>query len=107
MPPHPDLVLPVLRPSRTRGEVGSWMRDESAITRMEARLKPCRHVALGEYHGYGADTCTPERWFYVDEHARCLREWLADLPRDVAERIAWRTVDTLFTFTSMRARLAP
>jgi len=53
----------------------------------------------------GTDTFTPERWFYVVEHARWSREWLADLPRDVAERIAWRNGETLFA--SMRQRLAP
>ncbi len=205
----PDLVLPVLRPYRTRGEIGSWMHDASVVTHLESRLKQYRYVALGEYHVYGADadlpvvrrvvqlarehqlylhshadadaierqfrqdpqarilwahagfespdkvremlrrhknlwcdlafrndhatvdqdggkvdagwreaflefpdrflvgtdTYTPERWHYVVEHARWSREWLADLPRDVAERIAWRNGDALFT--AMRARLAP
>lgn len=27
----PDLVLPVLRPYRSRGEIGSWMRDDSVL----------------------------------------------------------------------------
>ncbi len=193
----PDLVLPVLRPYRTRGEIGSWMHDGSVVTHMEARLKKYRYVALGEYHIYGADadlpvvrrvvqlarehqlflhahsdaeaierqfkqdpnarilsahaafdspervrqmlrqhknlwcdlafrsdhasggqvapnwraaflefpdrflvgtdTFTPERWYYVPEHARWSREWLADLPRDVAERIAYRNGDALFS----------
>ena len=192
----PDLVLPVLRPYRTRGEIGSWMHDGSVITHMEARLKQYRYVALGEYHVYGADadlpvvrrvvelarerklflhshsdadaierqfkqdpdarilwahsgfeppesvremlrrhgrlwcdlafrsehasagkvdagwraaflefpdrflvgtdTFTPERWYYVVEHAKWSRQWLADLPRDVAERIAWRNGESLF-----------
>ena len=192
----PDLVLPVLRPYRTRGEIGSWMHDTSVITHMEARLKQYRYVALGEYHVYGpdadlpvvrrvvelarerklflhshsdadaierqflqdpgarilwahagfeppekvrellrrhgrlwcdlafrsehatagkvdagwraaflefpdrflvgTDTFTPERWYYVVEHAKWSRQWLADLPRDVAERIAWRNGETLF-----------
>jgi hypothetical protein len=193
----PDLVLPVLRPYRTRGEIGSWMHDSSVITHMETRLKKYRYVALGEYHIYGADadlpvvrrlvqlarenklflhahsdaeaierqfkqdpnarilwahsgfespervrqmlrqhrnlwcdlafrsehasggkvdagwraaflefpdrfllgtdTFTPERWYYVPEQARWSREWLADLPRDVAERIAYRNGDALFS----------
>jgi hypothetical protein len=192
----PDLVLPVLRPYRTRGEIGSWMHDTSVLTHMEARLKQYRYVALGEYHVYGADadlpvvrrvvqmarerklflhshsdadaierqfrqdpqarilwahsgfeppekvremlrrhdrlwcdlafrsehasggkvdagwraaflefpdrfvvgtdTFTPERWYYVVEHANWSRQWLADLPREVAERIAWRNGETLF-----------
>ena len=44
----------------------------------------------------GTDTFTPERWFYVEEHARWTRAWLADLPRDLAERIAWRNAEALF-----------
>jgi hypothetical protein len=38
----------------------------------------------------GTDTFVPERWHYVTEHAAWARGWLADLPREVAERIAWR-----------------
>ena len=44
----------------------------------------------------GTDTYTPERWHYVPEHAAWSRAWLADLPRDVAERIAWKNGETLF-----------
>ena len=45
----------------------------------------------------GTDTYTPERWYYVVEHARWSRQWLADLPRDVAERIGWKNGESLFT----------
>ncbi len=193
----PDLVLPVLRPYRTRGEIGSWMHDSSVVAHLEERLARYRYVAIGEYHVYGpdadlpvvrrvvqlarehqvflhshsdadaiarqfrqdpqarilwahsgfdapdkvremlrqfprlwcdlafrsdhatgskvdaawraaflefpdrfllgTDTFTPERWYYVPEHARWSRQWLADLPADVAERIAWRNGETLFT----------
>ncbi len=196
----PDLVLPALRPYRTRGEIGRWMHDESIVGHLEARLARHRYVAIGEYHLYGADaelpvprrvvqlarehrlhlhshsdaeaidrqfaqdpqarilwahagfdtpdhvramlrkhrhlwcdlafrsdhasvsagrgtvdpgwreaflefpdrfmvgtdTFTPERWFYVVEHARWSRAWLADLPSAVAEGIAWRNGETLF-----------
>jgi hypothetical protein len=44
----------------------------------------------------GTDSFTPERWHYVGEHADWSRKWLADLPRDVAERIAWKNGETLF-----------
>jgi hypothetical protein len=44
----------------------------------------------------GTDTFTPERWFYVVEHANWSRAWLADLPREVAENIAWRNGERLF-----------
>jgi hypothetical protein len=192
----PDLVLPSLRPYRTRGEIGSWMHDASVIPHLEARLAKYRYVAIGEYHVYGADaetpvvrrvvelarqhklflhshsdadaierqfrqdpqarilwahagfdrpervrellrrypnlwcdlafrsdhasggkvdpawreaflefpdrflvgtdTFTPERWHYVVEHARWSREWLADLPRPVAEQIGWKNGERLF-----------
>jgi len=201
----PDLVLPSLRPYRTRGEIGSWMHDASVVEHLESRLKRYRYVAIGEYHIYGADadlpvmrrvvqlarehklflhshsdaeaierqfrqdpearilwahagfdapekvremlrkhknlwcdlafrsdhatmgkvdaawreaflefpdrfmvgtdTFTPERWFYVVEHARWSRQWLADLPPEVAERIAWKNGDALFG--AMLARRGP
>lgn len=44
----------------------------------------------------GTDTFTPERWYYVVEHAHWTRAWLSDLPRDVAERIAYRNGEALF-----------
>jgi hypothetical protein len=193
----PDLVLPVLRPYRTRGEISTWVNDSSVITHMEQRLKQYRYVGLGEYHVYGADadlpvvrrvvqlarehklflhshsdadaierqfkqdpyarilwahsgfdapdkvramlrqhknlwcdlafrsdhasngkvdpawraaflefpdrfmvgtdTFTPERWYYVVEHANWSRQWLADLPTDVAERLAWKNGEALFS----------
>ena len=45
----------------------------------------------------GTDTYTPERWYYVGEHARWSRQWLADLPPEVAERIAWKNGEAIFT----------
>jgi hypothetical protein len=45
----------------------------------------------------GTDTYTPERWHFVGEHARWSREWLADLPVEVAERIAFRNGEALFS----------
>ena len=35
----PDLIVPVLRPYRARGETGSWTRDPTIIQHVEARLK--------------------------------------------------------------------
>ena len=53
----------------------------------------------------GTDTFTPERWSYVVEHARWARQWLAQLPPAVAERIAHRNGEALFAATaSPRAR---
>jgi hypothetical protein len=192
----PDLVLPELRPYRTRGEIGTWVRDETLIPYLQERLSKYKYVAIGEFHLYGADadlpvprrmvqlakkfnlflhahsdvdaverlfrqwpqarilwahagferpervaemlrkhrnlwcdlafrtdqasgdkvdaawrsvflqfperfmvgtdSFTPERWHYIPEHAEWSRRWLADLPRDVAERIAWKNGETVF-----------
>jgi len=43
----------------------------------------------------GTDTFTPERLHYIPVHADGARTWLADLPRDLAERIAWRNAQDL------------
>jgi predicted TIM-barrel fold metal-dependent hydrolase len=44
----------------------------------------------------GTDTYVPERWHYVTEHAAFSRAWLADLPADIAQRIAWKNAEALF-----------
>ena len=43
----------------------------------------------------GTDTFAPERWFYVVEHATWSRQWLQDLPKSLAENIAWRNAMAL------------
>lgn len=192
----PDLIVPSLRPYRSRADIGTWVRDDAIIDYVEQRLKKYRYAAIGEFHLYGADadlpvprrmvqlarqyrlylhahsdidaierlfrqdpaarilwahsgferpgevremlrrhknlwcdlafrtdhvvggkaspewralfvefsdrfmlgtdTYVPERWHYVGEHANWARGWLADLPPDAAERIAWRNGEALF-----------
>lgn len=55
----PDLILPSLRPYRSRGEISSWMRDDSVVGYLEQRLARHRYVAIGEFHLYGADAELP------------------------------------------------
>ena len=192
----PDLIVPELRPYRSRGELGTWARDPSVVPFLEDLLAKRRYVAIGEFHIYGddadlpnmrrivelarqhglflhshsdaaavaihfqqdpnarvlwahsgferpekvremlrryptlwcdlafltshasngkvapgwreaflefpdrfvvgTDTFTPERWHYVVEHARWSRQWLSDLPPDVARKIAYENGDRLF-----------
>ena len=192
----PDLVITELRPYRSRGEIGTWARDDSVPGYLEERLAKHSYTGIGEFHLFGADadlpvprrmvelarkhglylhahsdadavdrlfaqwpqakilwahsgfeppeqvagmlrkhanlwcdlafrtdhasggkvdpdwrtlflefpdrfmvgtdSFTPERWHYVAEHARWSREWLADLPREVAENIAWKNGERLF-----------
>jgi len=201
----PDLIVPSLRPYRTRGEIGTWVRDETVIPHLESRLAKHRYVAIGEFHVYGADadlpvmrrvvelarrdglllhlhgdadavervfrqdpgarilwahagfaspadvratlrrhpmlwadlafrsdpatdgrvaaewrdaftefparfmlgtdTFSPERWWYVPEHAAWARRWLADLPAGLAEGIAWRNAEAMLA--ARRPPIAP
>jgi len=55
----PDLILPSLRPYRSRGDISTWVRDETVVPYLEDRLKRHRYVAIGEYHVYGADADLP------------------------------------------------
>jgi hypothetical protein len=55
----PDLVVPVLRPYRRRGETGSWVRDPSVIAHVEGRLKANTYAGIGEFHVFGADADLP------------------------------------------------
>lgn len=192
----PGVIVPELRPYRSRGELSTWAKDPTVLPFLEDLLSKRKYVAIGEFHIYGADadlpnmrgivqlakkygmflhshsdadavvrhfqqdpdakvlwahsgferpekvremlrryprlTCdlafltahasngkvapawreaflefpdrfvvgtdtfTPERWHYVIEHARWSRAWLADLPPDVARKIAYENGDRLF-----------
>lgn len=43
----------------------------------------------------GTDTFAPERWYYIGEHASFSRTWLASLPADLAEKIAYRNAEAM------------
>src|SRR5688572_6887877 len=55
----PDLILPSLRTYRTRGDIGTWFKDEGVATYLQERLKKYRYVAIGEFHVFGADADAP------------------------------------------------
>ena len=192
----PDLIIPELRPYRNRGEIGTWVRDESIVPHVEERLRRHRYVAIGEFHVFGSDadlpvvrrmvqlarqykifihihsdadavervfrqdpgarllwahagfdrpervkemllkhknlwcdlawrqdhapegkldpewrkvflelperfmvgtdTPSPQRWYFIEEHARLARLWLSELPHEVAEKIGWRNGEAVF-----------
>ncbi len=191
----PDLIVPVLRPYRRRGELSTWLHDDTVPDMLESLLEKGTYAGIGEFHVYGedvelpvvarvidlakqhsiflhahsdadavkrifaqdpqarvlwahsgfsqpkqvgemlktypnlwcdlafrsehardgrldgrwrslfenypkrfmigTDTYTPERWFYVEEHANWSRQWLAELPQELRLNIAWRNADTL------------
>lgn len=191
----PELIVPVLRPYRKRGETGTWHNDPTVGDMVADLLAKNRYAGIGEFHVYGedvekpvvrrvvqlakqygiflhahsdaeavdrifaqnpearvlwahsgfdypedvaamlakhknlwsdlafrsehggggkvdpewrkafmafpdrfmigTDTFTPERWFYVVDHADWSRAWLADLPLDVAAKIGHQNARAL------------
>ncbi|MCP4877100.1 MAG: amidohydrolase family protein [Gammaproteobacteria bacterium] len=49
----PDLVVPVLRPYRKRGELSSWIHDDSVKGMLSDRLEAHRYAGIGEFHADG------------------------------------------------------
>lgn len=191
----PDLVIPVLRPYRKRGETHTWAKDETVVQMLEQKLDQGNYLGIGEFHiwredarlpvmqqvvqiakqrglmlhahsdivaleilfeldpnaiilwahagfadppdirrfldqyptlwaelsfrtehglgGFidpewellfkdfperfmvGSDPYTPERWFFVQDHAEWTRHWLEKLPPELAENIAFKNAQRL------------
>lgn len=43
----------------------------------------------------GSDTFAPERWYYVGENADFSRDWLSDLPNELARKIAYENAEAM------------
>ena len=55
----PDIIVPELRPYRTRADTSGWVRDDGIVRYLEQRLARYRYVGVGEFHLYGADAELP------------------------------------------------
>lgn len=55
----PDLIIPVLRPYRKRGELSTWFRDESVIDLLTTKLANNTYAGIGEFHIFGDDANLP------------------------------------------------
>lgn len=55
----PELVIPSLRPYRKRGELDTWMHDESVIPYLKQRLAKYQYAAIGEFHVDGENADEP------------------------------------------------
>lgn len=75
----PKRIIPILRPYRTRDDMGTWWRDPSIVPYLEERLKRGVHRGIGEFHVSGRDIKTPvlkriaglavERNIYLHAHS--------------------------------------
>jgi hypothetical protein len=73
----------------------SWRTDHAP----EGKLNPdWRKVflELSDRFLLGTDTPSPQRWYFIPEHARLARLWLSELPPEAAEAIAWRNGERVF-----------
>ena len=55
----PDLIVPELRPYRTRADTSGWVQDPGIVAYLEARLARYKYVGIGEFHLYGAEADLP------------------------------------------------
>ncbi|MCI0546764.1 MAG: amidohydrolase [Candidatus Rokubacteria bacterium] len=55
----PKRVVPILRPYRTRDDMGHWWQDPAVLAYVEDRLKLGVHKGIGEFHLFGGQTGTP------------------------------------------------
>jgi hypothetical protein len=49
----PDLIVPVLRPYRKRGEISSWFQDPTVVDMISDRLAKNTYAGIGEFHIFG------------------------------------------------------
>ncbi|MFT5444922.1 MAG: hypothetical protein ACI9DC_000082 [Gammaproteobacteria bacterium] len=51
----PDLIVPVLRPYRRRGELRTWFKDDTVPPMLGELMRKNRYAGIGEFHIFGAD----------------------------------------------------
>ena len=94
----PDLVVPMLRPYRSRDDIGAWTRDPTVVAYVESTFRRGVHRGIGEFHIVSGDAATPviralvamaireDLWLHAhaDEHA------IAELARgDRRAKVLW------------------
>jgi Amidohydrolase len=55
----PDRIVPVLRPYRGEGELGTWHADPTVVPYLKGRLKRPIYRGIGEFHLAGTDARAP------------------------------------------------
>lgn len=92
---RPDAVAAMLEKHKALWADLAFRNDQASNNKVSDAWRPV-FLKHADRFLVGTDTFTPERWYYVTEHAKYSRGWLADLPQDVAEKIAWRNGDAIF-----------
>ncbi|MGH2498858.1 MAG: amidohydrolase family protein, partial [Candidatus Limnocylindria bacterium] len=55
----PDVVVPILRPYRTRDDIGGWTRDGTIVAYLESAYRKGIHRGIGEFHLLAGEASTP------------------------------------------------
>lgn len=92
---RPDQVRAMLRKHKNLWCDLAFRTDEAQGGKVDSEWRKA-FMEFPDRFLLGTDTYVPERWHYIPEHAVWARGWLADLPPEVAERIAWRNGEALF-----------
>ena len=88
-----------------RADYDNWFRDESIYDMVQTEFAKgtasgsSGRTLLLKYPGrflIGSDTGVNQRWQYYDDLMQGYRNWLGDLPPDVARHIAWNNGAALF-----------
>jgi hypothetical protein len=90
----PDKVLEMLRRYRNLWCDLSWRTDHAPGGKLNPEWRPL-FLEMPDRFMVGTDTPSPERWYYVVEHAQFSRRWLSELPAEVADNIAFRNAERL------------
>ncbi len=91
----PEVVAEMLRKHRNLWADLAFRTDHGSSGRVDEAWRGV-FLRFPDRFMVGTDTFTPERWHYVPGHAEWSRAWLSSLPREVAERIAWKNGEALF-----------
>lgn len=91
----PDKVAAMLAQFPTLWCDLAYRSDHATMGRIDPNWRKV-FMAYPDRFVVGTDTFTPERWYYIGEHANWTRTWLTGLPVEVAERIAYRNGEALF-----------
>ena len=76
---------------------GAFSRDDIAPDgRLSAEWRALL-LEIPDRFMVGTDTFVPERWGIIGSHAGAVRMWLAELPPEIAERIAYKNGEAVLT----------
>ena len=92
---RPEKVREMLRRYKNLWSDLAFRNDHAAGGKLDADWRAA-FMEFPDRFMVGTDTYTAERWHYVVEHANWSRGWMADLPLDVAERIAYKNGNAVF-----------